>query len=321
VQKREVERVAYSDDLRILVKISHMYYEDGATQAEIAEVLGVSRPLISKYLAKAKELGIVQIHIEDEMAHPYASIENALEKKYHLREVIIPDGREQSIKRALGSATGDYLLRIAKKDQIIGVSSGTTLFEVANEMQRANLAPLTIVPLVGGMVDERLDIHANHIAVQIASRLGADYKLLHAPVVVDTPEAKKLFLRQSSISDILELGSHADIAIVGIGGSPEHSTMVRAHMGENYRSELSETEVIGDICYNFINSKGEASSVSWNERVIALSLQNLKNIPIIIGVAHGEEKLAAIHAALVGRLVHVLVTDHLTARALLSNSN
>jgi deoxyribonucleoside regulator len=309
--------LAYSDDLRILVKISHMYYEDGATQAEIAEVLGVSRPLISKYLAKAKDLGIVKIHIEDEMAHPYAALENALEKKFHLREVIVPDGREQSIKRALGSATGEYLLRIAKKNQIIGVSSGTTLFEVANEMPKASLSPLTIVPLVGGMVDERLDIHANHIAVQIASRLGADYKLLHAPVVVDTPEAKNLFLRQSSISDIFELCSHADIAIVGIGGSPEHSTMVRTYMGDDYKQELNQTDVIGDICYNFISSQGKASLVSWNERVIALSLEQLKRIPIVISVAHGEEKLTAIYGALVGKLVHVLVTDHFTAEGLL----
>ncbi len=312
--------MAYSDDLRILVKIAHMYYEDGATQAEIAEALGVSRPLISKYLAKAKDLGIVQIHIQDEMVHPYAALENALEKKYHLREVIIPECGEQSIKRTLGAATGDYLLRIVKKNQIIGVSSGTTLYEVANEMPKANLAPLTVVPLVGGMVDERLDIHSNQIAVQIASRLGAEYKLLHAPVVVDSPEAKSLFLQQSSIADIFSLGRQADIAIVGIGGPPEHSTMVRNHMGKNYKTELSHSDVIGDICYNFINSQGEASSVSWNERVIALSLEDLKRIPIVISVAFGEEKLAAIHGALHGQLVHVFVTDHLTAEGLLSNA-
>ncbi len=315
--------MAYSDDLRILVKIAHMYYEDGATQAEIAEVLGVSRPLISKYLAKAKELGIVQVHIQDEIAHPYAAVETALEKKYQLREaIVVPDGGDQSVKRGLGAATGEYLLRIVKKSQIIGVSSGTTLTEVANEMPRANLAPLTIVPLVGGMGDERMDIHANHIVEQISGRLGADYKLLHAPVVVDSPEAKALFLQQTSIADVFQLGAKADIAVVGIGGSPEHSTMVRMFMGDNYANEFRDSDVIGDICYNFIDADGKtASSVLWNECVIALSLDTLKKIPVVIGVAHGQEKLQAIHAALVGKLVNVLITDHSTAKNLLSSQS
>ncbi|WP_245575692.1 sugar-binding transcriptional regulator [Alicyclobacillus contaminans] len=300
------------------MKIAHMYYDDGATQAEIAQVLGVSRPLISKYLAKAKETGIVEIRIRDELAHPPAGVEAALERKYGLREaIVVSESGEQGIKRSLGLATGNYVVRIAKKHQIIGVSSGTTLYEVANQMPRANLAPLTIVPLVGGMGDERVDIHANHIAVQIASRVNADYKLLHAPVVVDSPEAKALFLQQSSIADVFQLGSRADIAIVGIGGSPEHSTMVKTYMGEDYGGELANADVAGDICYNFINAKGQASSVSWNRRVIALSLDALQRIPVVIGVAHGAEKVQAIHAALVGKLVSVLVTDQSTAEQLL----
>ncbi|MHB1627073.1 MAG: sugar-binding transcriptional regulator [Bacilli bacterium] len=310
--------MAYSDDTRILVKIAHMYYDDGATQAEIADALGVSRPLISKYLAKAKEYGIVQIRIRDELAHPYASIENQLERKYHLREVIVvPDVGASRTKKSLGEATGKYLVRVAKKNQTIGVSSGTTLQEVARQMPKTNLGPLTIVPLVGGMGDERVDIHANHIASEIAARLGADYKLLHAPVVVDSSEARRLFLAQSSIADVLAMASKSDIAIVGIGGAPEHSTMVQTYMGVTYHEELNEADVVGDICYNFIGPLGHATETAWNRRVLAVSLEDLSNIPIVIGVAHGSEKVGAIHAALIGRLVNVLVTDYLTAEELL----
>lgn len=295
-----------------------MYYEDGATQAEIAEALGVSRPLISKYLARARETGIVQIQIHDEISHPYASIETTLEKKYQLREaIVVSETGEQSVKRNMGMATGNYLLRIAKKDQIIGVSSGTTLYEVANQMPNSNLHKLTIVPLVGGLGDERIDVHANQIVVKIATRLKAEYKLLHAPVAVDSSEAKSYFMRQTSIADIIELGKKSDIAIVGIGGSPEYSTMVQYYMANQHELNWKEADVVGDICFNFINSLGESAKVSWNDRIIALSLNDLRKIPIVIGVAHGQEKVSAIHSALLGKLIHVLVTDDQTALKLL----
>ncbi|MFB5189447.1 sugar-binding transcriptional regulator [Alicyclobacillus fastidiosus] len=311
--------MAYSDDARVLVKIAHMYYDDNATQAEIAEQLGVSRPLISKYLAKARELGIVQIRIRDELAHPYASIEKRLERKYGIREVIVvPEALETGIKRSLGQATGRYLSRVLKKNQTLAVSGGTTLYEVANQMPYMHIQQFTVVPMIGGIGDELIDIHANQIAVQLAKCLDADYKLLHAPVVVDSVEAKETFLAQSAISEVMETAKRADIALVGIGGKPEKSTMVQNYLALENPQVLDEQGVIGDICYTLIDEKGQPSDVSWNERVIAVSIDELRNIPTVIGVAQGEDKLAAIHAALKGQIIDVLVTDYPTAETLLN---
>ncbi|MDQ0191197.1 sugar-binding transcriptional regulator [Alicyclobacillus cycloheptanicus] len=313
--------MAYSDDSRILSKIAHMYYEDGNTQAEIAETLGVSRPLISKYLAKAKELGIVQISIRDEVAHPYAAVEAELERTFGLREaIVVSESGDNSVKKALGAAAGQYLIRIVKDNDIVGVSGGTTLLELANEMPKANLPSVTIVPLIGGIGDSRIDVHSNTIVVRIAERLNADYKLLHAPAVVDTADAKAMFLQQSSIAEVVQQARQAKVALVGIGGYPEYSTMVRNYMGPDRDRDLMDSDVIGDICYNFINAKGEASNVSWNSRVIAISLKDLKAIPTVVGIAHGAEKLEAIRASLIARLVNVLVTDYTTAQGLLSHA-
>ena len=51
--------------IQMLVKVAKMYYLDNMNQNEIANEIGVSRPLISKYLSDAKELGIVKIQIHD----------------------------------------------------------------------------------------------------------------------------------------------------------------------------------------------------------------------------------------------------------------
>ena len=51
-------------DRQLLGKIARLYYEDGQTQAQIAERFGISRPIVSRKLAEAREAGIVKIFID-----------------------------------------------------------------------------------------------------------------------------------------------------------------------------------------------------------------------------------------------------------------
>jgi dihydroxyacetone kinase-like protein len=57
-----------------------LYYEDGMTQGEIAEAMGVSRATVNSYLADAREKGIVNISIEPARL---ASLTIAQELKRH----------------------------------------------------------------------------------------------------------------------------------------------------------------------------------------------------------------------------------------------
>ncbi|GAB2546165.1 sugar-binding transcriptional regulator [Gracilibacillus alcaliphilus] len=312
--------MASLEDRRLLAKIAKLYYEEEATQSEIAKVFGVSRSLISKYLTKARELGIVEITINDQDSHPFMEMEDTLEKQYGLREVIIiPSVDSDILKQKLGAATSKYLLRLIKGKEIIGVSSGTTLNEVVKLTESNRKFPeVLFVPLVGGSGNERMDIHSNHIVAQFAMNLSTGYRLLHAPVMVDSSEAKEIIINQSEIRKIFDMGSRADIAIVGIGGSPAHSTMVKTYFDQE---EGDFGDAIGDICYNFINEHGHTANHEWNKRVISLNLDKLKQIPSVIGVAGGAEKVTAIHAALKGKLVDVLITDEETAAQIIDLSS
>jgi deoxyribonucleoside regulator len=309
--------MALLGDRRLLVKIAHMYYEEGATQSEIAAAIGVSRSLISKYLTRAKDAGIVEIIIHEQDDHPFTSLESKVEKRYGLREVVCIEANENdNSKNRLGAAASNYLLRMIRNGQTIGISSGTTLYEVATAMTSSQHFPeLQFIPLVGGMGDERVDIHANQIVAKLAEVLKAKCKLLHAPVLVDSKEAKDIIVSQSSIKSIFEAGAKADIAMVGIGGTPEHSTMVKSYMQQS-NGIIEYDNVVGDICYNFINEDGRAAENDWNDRVISMDLDHVKQIPLVIGVASGPEKINAIKAALDAELVHVLITDDQTARLL-----
>jgi DNA-binding transcriptional regulator LsrR (DeoR family) len=55
-----------------------------------------------------------------------------------------------------------------------------------------------------------------------------------------------------------------------------------------------------------------------DDRVIGISLDELRAVPRIVGIAGGARKVAAIRGAMLGRHVNVLITDRFTAERLLS---
>lgn len=52
-----------SEDVRLALRAATMYHLEGATQAEIAAKLGVSRPTAGRLLARARSQGLVRVEI------------------------------------------------------------------------------------------------------------------------------------------------------------------------------------------------------------------------------------------------------------------
>jgi DNA-binding transcriptional regulator LsrR (DeoR family) len=76
---------------------------------------------------------------------------------------------------------------------------------------------------------------------------------------------------------------------------------------------------VGDICLRFFNGIGNSIQSEINERVIGITLDEIKKIDRVVGVAGGPQKEKVIHAALMGKLINILVTDHITAQKLIGN--
>jgi DNA-binding transcriptional regulator LsrR (DeoR family) len=312
------------EEKKFLLKISRMYYFDEWTQAEIAGKVGVSRPIISKGLQKARSEGLVEIIIHDDGIYTI-DLENKIESAFSLEDVIVvptKDIAKEAARSALSKAAAGYVWKQLKDASRVGVSWGTTLHHMVREFPSDPQTHLKIFPLVGGMGSHRIELHSNQIAFELSKKLECNCESLYAPAIVETAEFRDLLLRTPEISGVLEEARNVDLALVGIGNPFSQSTMqVIGYVGDEEIKSLRKAKVVGDINSCFIRADGSIASNTINERVIGINTEDLKKTRKVIAVAEGLHKTDSIIAALKGGYITTLITEEHTAAAIVAQLN
>lgn len=115
-----------SDDIRLIVKISQLYYEQDMTQAQIARELGIYRTTISRLLKRGREQGIVTIAINYDY-NENLWLEQQLKQKFGLKEAVVVscDSEQEDEQLNMMGVHGAQLLeRLLEPGDIIGFSWG-----------------------------------------------------------------------------------------------------------------------------------------------------------------------------------------------------
>jgi DNA-binding transcriptional regulator LsrR (DeoR family) len=305
-----------------LYKISKAYYEDNMTQQQIAKRFGLSRVMVSRLLNRALEEGVVQIKIIAPDT-PHTKLEDQLEAKYDLHEVVIAktSGVEDIYNlEQVGHIAASYLSSIINDNDLIAISWGKSLYHVINALPPDNCPKSKIVQMLGGIGEPESGAHGSHIARKMAQQLSAIPRLVHAPAIVKNKNIREGLLDDPQIIDTLNLVQKAKYAIVGIGAYNQNALLYKDDtiLDINTKKELIERGAIGDIALRFFDSKGESINSSLDERLISVTMDVIRNIPKVIGVAAGSRKSDAVHAALKGSLIDVLIIDDQLAYELIN---
>ena len=213
------------DDPRLMVRVCDLYYNQGISQQQIAKDLNLSRPTVSRVLALAREQGIVKISISNVDAVEHWELERKLEKEYGLQEVIIvgENSSEDKMKEALGEAAARYLEYTIKDGNTVGVSMGSTLYEVISHVMHPEAKRVTFVPIVGGVGRVRMELHANSLAESLSRIYDGKFVPLHAPARVSSRNIREELLKEETLLPAIRLTQKLDIAVVGIGYPNEKS--------------------------------------------------------------------------------------------------
>jgi DNA-binding transcriptional regulator LsrR (DeoR family) len=315
-----------TDQERLLVKAARLYYEQELTQAEISQRLRLSRQKVQRLLQTARSEGVVQISIRPVMGI-FSEAERQLEQRYNLREAIVVETTNydeyETVTREVGVAAAEYLLRAIQPGDTITVSWGSSLLGMVNALyastNKYEIDDISVVQALGGLGDPTTEVHAADLVRRLARFWGGQAVLLPAPGVTGTLAASQAFVSDPHVQEALRRASSANLAFMGIGAPRRDSILIR--QGDIVAWEelkaLQEEGAVGDINLRYFDREGKLVESALNERVIGLTLEQIRQIETVVGVAGGQEKLQAIQGALSGQLIDVLVTDDVTARRLL----
>ena len=307
------------------VKIAKLYYQNDLSKMEIGEKLRISRLKVAGLLEKAVEDGIVKIII-NEPKESFIDLENELEKRFKINHAIVVETSidYESTKKNIGKAAANYLSDTISDNDVIGVAWGSTTYEAVNYLpDKINRKNVTVVQITGGSSQVPININASELTRRISEKFNAKSYFLHAPIVVNSKEARDILYEESGIKNTLDMFDKINLAIVGIGVTNPEPLSILYRDGfikkEDFNKEIS-FDCIGDINSYFYNRDGSESYIIFRDRVMGMNLEQLKKVRYVMAVAGGENKADAIIGAMKGRIISIIVTDNKTAEAILSKS-
>lgn len=310
------------DEQRLLVKIATLYFVDGMKQSEIAGLLHLSQSFVSRAITRCQKEGVVKISVI-QPANIFLSLEQALEKKYGIRQAIVVDVDETApagqIKHAIGSAAAHYVETRLRPDDLVGISSwSSTIRAMVDELHPQSIKARGVIQLLGG-VGPNGNVQATILTQNLAAQLDCPAWLLPSQSIEHSVEERAKLVASEDVAEVVNKFAEVDVAILGIGELEPSQLLKNSgnYYGEAMLKTLAERGAVGDICLHYFNAQGEPVLSKDEDPVIGMELSQVRACPHVVALAGGNDKANAIRGALHGGYIDVLITDYPTARQLL----
>ena len=300
---------------QLLARVAYGYFIEGRTQEEIGRQLGFSRPKVQRLLERARETGVVEIRIVGSSDSNLA-LEARLRASFGLKDAIVtPNNPDPQMQRqALARAAAEYLERHVPNRGVIAVGMGRNTGELARYYRPPRRLECTFVSAMGGSPSVDAPTNPNDICRALAERSGGQSESLFAPAYVESREVRDQVLRQEAVAHSLRIAATAGIALVGIGGTDDACTMVRSGccpLEEMVR--LRARGAVGDILGNYFDVTGRVIASDLNDRLVGLTLADLRRVGTAIAVVSEADKSAAVLGALRTGVLDVLIVHEAIA--------
>ena len=311
--------MATARDRALIVKVARMYYEQNMSQDQIARSLITSRSNISRILSVAKKRGIIEIKI-NESTKRETDIEEMLISRFGLRAALVAKvPRSTSDYKAVGQLAVQSFLNHLKPRVRVAISWGRSIQAMIDALDNENRPDLTFIPLMGGMTSIPSSYSGETLIRSLAEKFNADYQILHAPTIVQSPDIKLALMKEPSVAAVIDSARNADVAFVGIGSRGANSSIhILQSAGINEKDNPDfYSKWAGDLAGRFFDRDGKSISKQLDSRTVGLELSEISKMKRVVGVAAGDEKTEGILAALRGGLISELVTSSNCALKLL----
>jgi deoxyribonucleoside regulator len=323
--------------LRQVLKVAYLFYEQEMTKTDISHEIRASTTQVARLLEEAREQGYVRIEFTPPKLY---DLGEQLKARYEWLQdaVVISYAEDLSfLRRMLGKAAAQYFESSVTAGARVAVGGGDTIYEMAMALPREErniyLVPTAIIDT--GPVLTHID--PTVLVTILWARSGR--KPGQAHFATGLPPNKPLsrqkikeeyeeFCLRRAVQSVLAEMKRAEFAFMSLGclrPDPDYEKLSpRPHnyLLENLRltrAGLVKEGVVGDINYSFFDEHGQTAA-EWNifPSIGVDQIRGMVEAKKKVVVAVGRYKIAALKAALRGRLFSVLITDEMAAKELLN---
>lgn len=308
---RDAGALAEVDEVEQITRAAWHYYNDGQTQNEIADMLGVSRIKVSRLLEKGRQTGLIELRINS----PHAgclTLQQQLMAAFGLMDArVVPSASELPLVPRIGRAAANFLMQRLEVNDLLAIGWGET---VATALRYA--APvlpqnnISLVSLTGGV--------SAYVGTTGLYGPQNNAHLIPTPLRVSSPELAAMLRVEPYVRYVLDMAATARIALIGVGAVSSAATLVRYGYCTGTEIELfARRGAVGDVLGYFYDASGEIIDLDLHRHVVAVPVEDLRKLPNLAAAAAGLHKVDAILGLLRGRLANILITDQVTAEELL----
>lgn len=299
----------------VLVRAARLYYLEDRSQGDIAKELGVSRSSVSRILASAREQGVVEIRIRPttELARR-SDLEASLRQEFGITKPVVvrrPAGR--SPIDVVGEAGARLFEEEVPHLTTVGLSWGYTIERFVDHVTLEPIyGDLRLYPLAGGMPTGQTGPSGNTSLEKLAHKCGGVAFRFESPSVVESRQTWEALSGESGIVNAIARGANVKTAVIGIGSYGVRSS-ARVLDAMNLSAEesalVASQQPAGDLNGRFFDVHGVPLGPPTSERVIGVSIEQLAEIPMVIGICGGNDKAVGLVGALRTGLLDAVVVD------------
>ncbi len=302
------------------IETAWLYYHNGLNQNEIATQLNISRASVVNYLSEARKRGWIRVHLDSEVFLG-KQLSQELCEAYQLKDaLVVPDDPSDinSDFARVTRAAADWLPRLLKPGDSLGVSWGETVYRLAQQMTRCPMDALTVVQLLGSR-PAAMGLAAEACTTMLAQKLDGHCVNLHVPLLLSNKALRDALCEEPVIAEQLTALAACNKTLFACGTCVADAHVVQTGLvNVEQLDRYTNNGAVGVICGRFIDGDGNAVVADTEERMIGVTLDQMRDKETALLVAAGPGRGISARAAIKGGFVTHLATSASIARELLA---
>ncbi len=291
-----------------MVEVARMYYEHNLTQSQIAQRLGVSRPLVSMLLSEARATGIVTIQINPVENAQQLAAQHIQQLFPHIRAIVLPDAASSdATDDAVAQTACLHFLKPDGATHSIGVGWGSMLSRLAScdglQGESPSSSSGCLFPLVGGIKASYRGYHTNEITRITSQKWNYEAHYLYFPAFFDSRQDLEYIKQMEEYQRINTLWSRMDTTILSISNFPSYPDL-----GVEYRygKQLLHHRCVGRILAHHFDIHGTVIPPAV-DNVMQASLEQLSQASNTVAMCSALLKPESVIGALRTGAIHTVI--------------